>query len=185
MQGPSARSRKNVVVADDSESALIIPLLVVDRVVGPWRAALDPSAALGVPAHVTIHFPWVPADRVDGAALRELEAMVGNVSRFDVALHRIGWFDREVLWLDPDPRERFLALTADSARRWPDYPLYGGRFETVIPHVTIGIGRSGQLDKVAEALGGVLPIHDAATQLWWITRSGSEPWAIRLLLGLR
>jgi 2'-5' RNA ligase len=166
-------------VTNDSGSALIIPLPTVDGVVGRWRAALDPSAALGVPAHVTIHFPWVPAEQVDDDVLRDLEAMVAGVAVFDVALARIGWFDREVVWLDPDPREPFLAVIAASGSRWPDWPLYGGLFETVVPHVTIGIGESAELGEAAAGLSEVLPIHDVAAQLWWMTQSDSEPWVVR------
>ncbi len=110
--------------------------------------------------------------------------MVATVPRFEVVFQRVGWFDREVMWLDPDPKEPFLALAAESARRWPDHPQYGGQFETVVPHVTVGIGRTDELDRVAARLAEVLPIRDVVAQLWWITRTGAEQWVVRSALDL-
>ena len=51
------------------ESALIVPLLAADGALHRWRSALDPSAAQGVPAHVTIHYPWIPLQQVDETVL--------------------------------------------------------------------------------------------------------------------
>jgi 2'-5' RNA ligase len=158
---------------------LIIPMLAAEGVVGGWRQSLDPSAAAGVPAHITIHFPWVPADQVDHPVLRDLEEMVTAIPPFEVVFDRIGWFDRDVLWLDPDPKEPFIAMAAQSAARWPDQPQYGGQFESVIPHLTIGIGNRDELHRAQARLAQVLPIHDVVTQVWWITRTGAERWVVR------
>jgi 2'-5' RNA ligase len=154
-------------------------MLAAEGVVGGWRQSLDPSAAAGVPAHITIHFPWVPADQVDHPVLRDLEEMVAAIPPFRVVFDRIGWFDREVLWLDPDPNEPFIAMAAQSAARWPDQPQYGGQFESVVPHLTIGIGNRDELHRAQAGLAKVLPIHDVVTQVWWITRTGTERWVVR------
>jgi len=152
--------------------------------VGGWRAALDPSAAAGVPAHITIHFPWVPVDLVDQSVHRSLEDMVAAVPRFSVTFRRSRWFGREVLWLDPDPSEPFVSLATQSAALWPAQPQHGGRFETVVPHLTVGIGDPRLLDRAQAAVARLLPIHDMACRVWWITRTGSQPWAVRRSLDL-
>ena len=175
---------EDVDVVDAVGSALIIPFLAAEKIVANWRESLDPSAALGVPAHITIHFPWVHADRVDQSVLRDLEEMVAAVPSFEVVFERIGWFDREVLWLDPDPKEPFISMAAESADRWPDHPQYGGQFETVVPHLTVGIGHADELDGAEARLAVVLPIHDVVTQVWWITRTGAEKWVVRPTLDL-
>jgi 2'-5' RNA ligase len=169
----------DVAVGDAAGSGLIIPLPVAEQLIGGWRATLDPAAAAGVPAHITIHFPWVPADLVDKSVLHDVAEMVWAVPRFEVAFHRIAWFDREVLWLEPDPQRPFIALAAESARRWPDHPQYGGMFETVVPHLTVGVGDPGELERAEAGLSEVLPIHETATQVWWMTRTGVEPWVVR------
>jgi len=175
---PGEWPREDGAVVDAEGSALILPLPVAERVVGAWRAALDPAAALGVPAHITIHFPWVPADRVDQSVLRDLAEMVRAVRRFEVEFNRMAWFGREVLWLDPDPQEPFIALAAESARRWPDYPQYEGKFEAVVPHLTVGVGPPDELDRAEAGLAHFLPFRDTVTQAWWITRTGSQPWVV-------
>jgi hypothetical protein len=37
---------------------------------------------------------------------------VAAVAAFDVTFARLRWFDRSVLWLSPEPRAPFVALTA-------------------------------------------------------------------------
>jgi len=158
---------------------LIIPFPAVDEVVAAWRTRCDPSAPLGVPAHVTVHLPWLPEALVDSGVLNDLDAMVASVPRFEVAFRRVGWFEREVLWLDPEPNDRFMSLITASLRQWPDYPPFGGQFDTVVPHLTVGMARGGELDQVAAEVAAVLPIRDVASQVWWITRHGLDRWRIR------
>ena len=46
-------------------SALVVTVPAAERAVGPWRLHYDPSAAAGMPAHVTVLFPWLAASAVD------------------------------------------------------------------------------------------------------------------------
>ena len=60
-----------------SESAVLVPFPEAERVVSPYRARLDGAAALGVPAHVTVLYPFVPPPATGGVAeLRAAEAAV-------------------------------------------------------------------------------------------------------------
>src|SRR4051812_50062060 len=56
------------------QSAVIVVVPEVEPVVGRWRAAHDAAAAVGVPAHVTIVYPFLPEDRLDEAAVRQVVA---------------------------------------------------------------------------------------------------------------
>lgn len=102
--------------------------------VGSIRLAHDSSAALGVPAHITILFPFLPGDELDEAALRELFA---RFPTFDFALDRVERFENGYVWLHPAPPWRFADLTAAIWQRWPHYPPYEGAFDEVIPHLTV------------------------------------------------
>lgn len=102
--------------------------------VGAIRLARDPSAALGVPAHITILFPFLAPDQVDEAALREVFA---RFPAFDFALDRVEQFENGVVWLRPAPQWRFADLTAAVWQRWPGTPPYEGAFDEVIPHLTV------------------------------------------------
>ncbi len=115
-------------------TALIVPVPEAEAAVGAIRLEHDPSAARGVPAHITILFPFVPSAELDDGALRDL---VGRFPAFDFTLDRIQRFDNGLVWLHPDPFWRFADLTAAVWQRWPDHPPYGGGFDEVIPHLTV------------------------------------------------
>jgi hypothetical protein len=42
------------------QSALLLPVPAAEAAVGPYRALLDPSARDGVPAHITVLYPFLP-----------------------------------------------------------------------------------------------------------------------------
>ena len=115
-------------------TALIIPVPEAEPAVGAIRLARDPSAALGVPAHITILFPFLPPDKVEEAALREL---FGHFPAFEFTLDRVERFENGLVWLHPEPFRRFADLTAAVWQRWPEAPPYGGAFDEVIPHLTV------------------------------------------------
>lgn len=143
---------------------------------GSYRAKYDPSAPVGVPAHITINYPFVPATAgsMHQSKLREL---FGRFPEFDFVLERImRWPD--VLYLAPEPADRFTALIEAVSASFPDSPPYGGAFAQVIPHLTIA-----QLDDIkllAEVEAdfqvsavGKLPVRSHAERVWLISnRSG-------------
>src|SRR6478609_6635048 len=55
-------------------SALVITVPAAEPVVGPWRLQYDPSAAAGMPAHVTVLYPWLAASAIDDHVLDRLVA---------------------------------------------------------------------------------------------------------------
>jgi 2'-5' RNA ligase len=116
-------------------TALIIAVPEAEPHVAVLRLAHDSSAPLGVPAHITILFPFAPADAVDED---DLAALLAAERSFDFELASVEHFDDGVTYLAPVPAEPFAALTRAVAERWPAYPPYEGAFETVIPHLTVG-----------------------------------------------
>ncbi len=115
-------------------TALIVPVPEAEPAVGAIRLDHDWSAARGVPAHVTILFPFVSPEAVDERVLRELFA---KFAAFDFTLDRLERFEDGHVWLRPDPARRFADLTAAVWQRWPECPPYEGAFDEVIPHLTI------------------------------------------------
>jgi 2'-5' RNA ligase superfamily len=115
-------------------TALIIPVPEAEPAVSGIRAVHDSSAALGVPAHVTILFPFVPPHEVDETALRELFA---GFTAFDFTLDRVERFEDGLVWLHPEPARPFAELTAAVWARWPEHPPYEGAHDEVIPHLTV------------------------------------------------
>ncbi len=115
-------------------TALIVPAPEAERHVEAIRRAHDPSAALGVPAHVTLLFPFAPPEEVEPA---ELHALLAGFSPFAYTLHRVGRFEGGTTWLAPAPAGPFVELTTAIWRRWPRYPPYGGAHAELVPHLTV------------------------------------------------
>lgn len=118
------------------EAALVVPVPEVEPLVGGFRARHDPSAASGVPAHITINYPFHPRFRRPEEAHRSLTDLLSRWSPFEYSLAEIRTFPG-VLYLAPHPEQPFLDLIATVAAAFPDSPPYGGQFEVAVPHLTV------------------------------------------------
>ena len=142
-----------------TESAVLVLVPEAEGLVAQHRAVLDHAAAIGVPAHVTVLYPFVPPERTDDAVIAALAQAVGSVPAFDVTFRRLRWFDRSVLWLAPEPSEPFLALMAATRQAFPGYVPYGGMHGDVVPHLTVGQDRPDDaLEAAARAIEPSLPV---------------------------
>ena len=130
-----------------SETALIVRVPEAEPLVADLRARLDPSAAEGLPAHVTVLVPFVPLADLDAAARARLEAALGAHAAFDFELVRVGRFERTA-WLAPEPATPFVALTRAVMRAFPGMQPYGGRHTAIVPHLTAA---DGDAEAAAEA----------------------------------
>jgi hypothetical protein len=140
------------------QTALLATVDAAEPLVGPWRRRLDPSASAGIPAHVTVLYPFVHIGRLDAMAIEDLRALIGAHPSFYVRFDDCRRFP-EVLYLAPTPDQPFRALTEAVAARWPEAPPYGGQFADVIPHLTIADGHASHtLDEVEAALIPGLPV---------------------------
>jgi hypothetical protein len=150
-------------------TALIVPVPEAEPQIGELRLAHDPSAARGVPAHVTILFPFLDTAELDEAAVADL---ISHFPAFDFELDRVERFPEGATWLHPSPSMPFVDLTAAVWQRWPGRPPYEGAFDEMIPHVTISetpIDVQLQLPIAARAREVTL-IEEAETSGRWTTR---------------
>ena len=152
-------------------TALIVEVPEAEPAVGALRLEHDSSAARGVPAHITILFPFADAGDVDDGAL---EALFARFPAFDFVLDRGERFDDGVTWLHPEPSLPFVDLTAAVAQRWPEHPPYEGAFDEPIPHLTVSetaIDVNVQLPIASRAHEVTLIEEDEATGRWSTRRS--------------
>ena len=119
-------------------SAVLVPVPEAEQLVAAHRQRLDPAAAWGVPAHVTLLFPFVPPAEIDDGVLTLLTDAVQSVAAFDCVFAGTAWFGDEVLWLAPEPAEPFRHLTAAIWAAFPDHPPYAGALPDPTPHLTVG-----------------------------------------------
>ncbi|MEY9871433.1 2'-5' RNA ligase [Streptacidiphilus sp. MAP12-33] len=140
------------------QTALLAKAAEAEPLVGHWRQRFDPSAAAGVPAHVTVLFPFLDADLVSASVIGDLTALIAGHSPLTVRFDGCGRFP-DVLYLAPDPTGPLRALTESVAARWPEAPPYGGQFAEVVPHLTVAHGQpSGVFDEVEAELADRLPV---------------------------
>jgi hypothetical protein len=160
------------------ESALLVCVPAAEPTVGTYRARLDASAREGVPAHLTVLYPFLPPALIDDAVLAALAALFGCVTAFGFTLDRVRWFGDEVVWLGPADEAPFRALTGMAFAAFPSCPPYGGAYADVIPHLTVGDhGGAAELRAAAEAVSRWLPIEAVATEVTLMTgtRPGTRP----------
>jgi 2'-5' RNA ligase len=121
-----------------AQSALIVAVPEAEPVVGRHRDRLDTAAAWGVPAHITVCYPFLPPTQIDEHVLTGLRQAAAAVPAFSCRLTRVDWFGERVVWLAPEPGDPLRALTAAVTARFPAARPYGGLFDEVVPHLTIG-----------------------------------------------
>ena len=162
------------------ESAVLVPVPEAELAVGRHRHRLDRAATWGVPAHVTIVFPFVAPSAITGATITALADAVGSVTAFDCEFPATAWFGQEVVWLAPQPAEPFRALTRAVSAAFPDYPPYGGGYDDVVPHLTVGYRPAGQVTELLEAEADVLrwlPVQAHISRVWLMTgRAAPGSW---------
>ncbi len=145
----------------------MIPVAAATPVVAPWRERLDVSAVHGVPADITVLYPFVDPVAITGDHLAQLAALFASTPAFDFVLDRVGYFDDSVVYLAPTPPDPFVALTRRLVDHFPGYPPYGGAYDETTPHLTVGDrGALDELHRAAAAVEPALPIGARATEVW-------------------
>ena len=127
-----------------------------ERYIAHHRQRFDPSARRNVPAHVTILYPFMAPPLVDEEVVARVAGIARSVPCFNYRLARTERFP-VALYLAPDPGEPFMTLMNGLFRAFPDYPPFEGKFETVVPHVTVAHGDEPLLCEIEVELRIALP----------------------------
>ena len=160
MAGPSEAGQKmNMSI----ESALLIPIPETEALVARFRIQYDPSAALGVPAHVTVLYPFKPPGELTKDVVQSLSDLFSRLPGFGASFTESRRFPG-MLYLSPEPASLFRHLTEIVAEHFPETPPYGGQFAEVIPHLTVAqVSEPQRLDVIVvafeRAAQGRLPIQ--------------------------
>ena len=130
------------------QSTLFVPVLEAEPWVKDLRERYDPTAAAGVPAHVTVLFPFISPNLITDSDLARATETFQRFRPFEFRLEQVGRFT-ESLYLVPEPDEPFISLTKAIVREFPEYQPYGGKFTEIVPHLTVA-NRSAELSAIAE-----------------------------------
>jgi 2'-5' RNA ligase len=161
-------------------SALIIEIPEAEAAVAEHRLRLDRMALLGVPAHVTALFPFVPTDQLADEVIGRVASVATSVTAFACRFSATAWFeDDDVVFLAPDEPEPFVRLTELLWAEFPEHPPYGGQFDEVTPHLTIGHGGDrAALRRAESAVTRHLPISGYADRLTLLVEDPDGRWAV-------
>jgi 2'-5' RNA ligase len=151
-------------------SVLVVLVPEAEPLVGPFRSKYDPSAADGMPAHVTVNYPFLPAGYDESGAIDSLNHLFSRYQSFIFSLQAIGRFPG-VLYLEPIPDQPFKDLISAVAKRFPESAPYGGMFAEVVPHLTVAhVEDSEKIERISQQLAiaaiGKLPIKSAVDKVW-------------------
>jgi len=167
------------VTGAERRSGIVVPMPELEPIVGEYRRAWDPVAALGAGAHVTVLFPFAAPDAIDDATLARIGAALVGCEPFAVSFHAVRSFPDHVLYLAPEPADRFQALTETLAAAFPEYPPYRGQFADIIPHLTVTHRPDAPVDDVAAAVRTRLPAAAAASRVEVWQEAADGRWSTR------
>jgi 2'-5' RNA ligase len=103
------------------------------------REQFDPSARRGVPAHVTLLYPFMSPELIGTAVLEQARAVAAATRSFSFTLAKVNRFPG-ALYLAPEPSAPFIELTRSLVRQFPEFPPYSGQYEVIVPHLTVAHG---------------------------------------------
>jgi len=147
-----------------------------------FRVAHVPNAALGVPAHVTLIYPFLPADLLDAWVRRRVARALASHPPFRFRLPSVRrWPNSHYLAVEPVlPFEAIVRSLVDA---FPEYPPYAGDFEYV-PHVTIAEGDDRSVARLARDLP--MPVGEQeVARIVLIAQDRDGRWRYRWTFGLR
>ena len=169
-------------MATSEATSGVIVRIPVPQAIARIRRSFEQGAALDVPPHVTILYPFLPPAALGPSVRRELATIARAHDPFEIRFTAVGRFPG-LLYLAPEPADPFIALTEACARRFPDYPPYGGAHDEIVPHLTV-IEGDDPAEDVAPRLEAALPFAVRVRAMEVITPSASGPWRLRWRLPL-
>jgi 2'-5' RNA ligase superfamily protein len=133
-----------------AQTSLVVPVAEAEPLIRGVVLRRFPAlrvAAEDVIAHVTLLGPFLPLDRLDAALLDELARYFAARPPFPFRLSEVRRFSGGAVYLAPEPEQPFRDMTLELAARYPETPPYGGQFDHIVPHLTIGFAT----DETSEA----------------------------------
>src|SRR5688572_2580481 len=91
-------------------TALIFPIPEANAILAPWRLRYTKEGPRGMPAHITVLYPFAAAGTLDEPAHDSLARVIAGHSAFRFVLPTMERWQDGILVLTVEPREPFNAL---------------------------------------------------------------------------
>ena len=148
-----------------------VPVPALETVARPHVLASRPGVKLPdddvVCAHITLLGPFVDKTDVTAGLVTTIRQVFNDVHRFEFELTDCRGFADGLVYLAPEPAEPFKQLTERLVEAFPAWQPYGGQFDEVIPHLSLGTSLPAY---EIMALLRKLPVEEVAdrvTLTWW------------------
>ncbi|MBK7092728.1 MAG: 2'-5' RNA ligase family protein [bacterium] len=161
-----------------ADSAIVFFVPELDSIVERARSSCPESVDPGIAAHITVNYPFMIQENDLEVIVARLADSVEEFGAFEFRLTELRRWPT-TLYLKPEPDSVFRAIIAAVWKAFPQSPPYGGRFQDVVPHLTIV--ESSEVEEIDASeselrteLTAKLPIAARASELHLIVKSGSE-----------
>jgi 2'-5' RNA ligase len=170
--------------APAQRGGLVVPFLEAEAVIEPLLGQHLPVWTMGVPAHVTLLFPFPTLAELDAAALADLTALFASIDAPRVTFSEVGQFP-DVVYLAPEPREWFVRLTEALSARFGLLP-YGGQHDEIVPHLSVARQTDPAVQaEIARALQAPLPIVATVREVWLMDEEPNGHWHLAATFPLK
>lgn len=163
----------------DGQTGVVVLVPPADAVLTAVAQQYPEAVRDGIPAHVSLLYPFLHADELDENVLRALSELLAQSGPMTVTLDEVQRQD-DFVALRPNPITGLRELSAAMQRRWPDVVPYDGRFGDVDPHVTVALHTTAERARaIAEQIvPPLLPIAAELRDVWLVAYSGGR-WTVR------
>lgn len=151
------------------QTGVVIPVPEAEPLLRSVAQRFPSAAREGVPAHVSVLYPFLSDEAVDDEVVDALSDVFAAQRRIAVTFaesRREGDF----VALRPDPIDDLRELTARVRRRWPDVVPYEGAYGEVEPHLTVALHAGEHAAAVVErdVVPELLPIPAELGEAWLV-----------------
>jgi hypothetical protein len=149
------------------QTAIIVRVSEAEEVVEEWLRSYTSAGADGMPAHITLLYPFADTSRYVAGMGKLVDQALNGTGPIPFSLTSAEYFKGtpNTLYLAPDPAAPFVAMTKALVAEFPEYQPYGGAFPSIIPH--LAVAQHDDLDvlvRIEDQLKPALPIEAVASE---------------------
>ena len=162
---------------DSVKAALVILVPEAESLVSAFRLKYDPSAADGMPAHITINYPFLPGVDPEDGLHHRLTDLFAGVEPFTLTFSHLARFPGS-LYLAPEPDTQLKHLVIEVDACFPESPPYGGALDSIVPHLTIAYAEDRVLESIERQFVALsqerLPLPIQVERVWLMDNRTGE-----------
>lgn len=161
----------------NGQTGLVVPVPAANALLAAVGAQYPGTVREGVPAHVSLLYPFVAAAELDEQVADALGELLAEQTPMPVQFAECYRHDGFVA-LRPDPIDGLHELVKKTRHRWPDVVPYEGVYGDVEPHLTVAMRCSEETAlAIEQEVTAQLPISAELREAWLVAFEGQ--WTLR------